>query len=203
MAPRLWAADSTVVAVRAHGARNEMVGDVFEVELQFGLKPAELCPYHAVEGAFAGPHHDGRAPLARVAEGAEAVLAADGDEQPDGPHVGQREPEFGLGSAIAVGTAEAPAQPLRFRPGGGPFPGTAGLPKQGLHLGELLPELFVTCHRKSNRRPEETAAMTQAPDGTVHAPGGRERELRGYREAGRNMLLRLGTEVLAKTGASG
>jgi len=93
-----------------------MIGNVFEVELQLGLKPAELCPYHPVEGRFAGPHNDGRAPLPRIAKGPQAVLAADGGEQPDRPHVGQREPELGLGSTIAVGTAETPAQPLRRPP---------------------------------------------------------------------------------------
>ena len=45
--------------------------------------------------------------------------------------------------------------------------------------------------------------MAQIPDEAVHAPGGREREFRGYRAAGRNMLLRLGTELSAKTGAFG
>ena len=43
--------------------------------------------------------------------------------------------------------------------------------------------------------------MTQVPDGAVHAPGGRERKLRGYRAAARNMLPRLGTKQLAKMGA--
>ena len=114
-----------------------MVGNVFEVELQLGLKLAELGPYLAVEGPFGGPHHDGRAPLPRIAKGAQAVLAADGDEQPDRPHVGQREPELGLESAIAVSTAEAATQPLRCRPGDGSFPGTGCLSKQGLQLGEL------------------------------------------------------------------
>jgi len=46
-----------------------MVGDIFEVELQFGLKPAELVPYHAVEGPFASLRHDGRAALPRIAKG--------------------------------------------------------------------------------------------------------------------------------------
>ena len=181
-----------------------MVGNVFEVKLQLGLKLAELGPYHTVEGPFAGPHHDGRAPLPRIAKRAQAVLAADGNEQPDRPHVGQRELELGFRSAVAVGIAEAATQPFCCRPGGGSFPGTAGLSKQGLHLGKLFPELFVvTCHREPNRRPKGTAAMTQASDGAVHAPGGGERELRGYRAAGRNMLLRFGTEQLAKMGVSG
>ena len=43
--------------------------------------------------------------------------------------------------------------------------------------------------------------MTQASDGTVHAPGGGERELRGYRAAGPNMLLRFAMEQLTKLGA--
>ena len=36
--------------------------------------------------------------------------------------------------------------------------------------------------------------MTQVPDGAVHAPRSRERELRGYRAAGRNMPLRFAME---------
>jgi len=199
----LLAAERAVVAVRSHGARNEMVGNVFEVELQFGLEPTELCPHHAVEGPFAGPHHDGRAPLSLVAEGTQTVLATDGDEQPDRPHVGQRELEFALRSAVPFGIGETAAQPLRCRPRSGPFAWTARLSEQGLHLGEFFPELFVTCHRKPDRRPKETAAMTQVPDEAVHAPGGRDRELRGYRAAGRNRLLRFAMEQLTKTGAHG
>ena len=45
--------------------------------------------------------------------------------------------------------------------------------------------------------------MTQASDGAVHASGGGERKLRGYRAAGRNMLLRFAMEQLTKTGAHG
>ncbi len=45
--------------------------------------------------------------------------------------------------------------------------------------------------------------MTQVPDEAVHAPGGRDRELRGYRAAGRNMLLRFAMEQLTTTGAHG
>ena len=66
MAGRLPPADGTVIAVRTLGARNQicksvgirnqMVGYVFEVELQFGLKSAELGPYYAVKGPFGSRH---------------------------------------------------------------------------------------------------------------------------------------------------
>lgn len=82
------------VALLSNPPESDCPTSADRLRVQLGLKPAELRPYHAVEGRFAGPRHDGRAPLPRVAEGTQAVLAADGGEQPDRPHVGQREPEF-------------------------------------------------------------------------------------------------------------
>ena len=120
-----------------------------------GPKPAELRPCHAVEGRFAGPHHDGRAPLPRIAEGTQAVLAADGGERPDRPHARQREPEFGLRSAVLVGIAGTPAQPPDGGPGCGRLSRAAGPTKQGLHPGGPFPEPFATRHPEP---PDRTAA---------------------------------------------
>ena len=112
------------------------------LRVQLGPKPAELRPYHAVEGRFAGPHHDGRVPLPRVAEGTQAVLAADGGEQPDRPHVGQREPAAArsgaarpdagahrVGVEASHATRNTPPQgPLRLQPSPGREAGMAGYP---------------------------------------------------------------------------
>ena len=45
------------------GIRNQMVGYVFEVELQFGLKSAELGSYYAVKGPFGSRHCVGDEPI--------------------------------------------------------------------------------------------------------------------------------------------
>jgi len=82
--------DGAVVAIRAHGAGYQVVRDALEIVLQFGMKPAELLPHDAVELPLADAHHDRRPPLPGIAVGMHPVLAADRDEQPHRPRVGQR-----------------------------------------------------------------------------------------------------------------
>ena len=77
--------EAAVVAVRTHGARDQVIGDVLEVDLELGVQHAELQPDLPVEVPFAGVHHDRRPVLPRIPVRMHAVLAADRDEQPDRP----------------------------------------------------------------------------------------------------------------------
>ena len=111
------------------------------------------------------------------------MLAADRNEQPDGPHVGQRHLQFDFWFAIPLRTLEAAVQPFHCSLGGSPFPGIAGPPEQFFHLGKFRPEGITIEHgnHQSDRR----------ISGIITGPGLKPRH---FREARNTTLLLRTTE---------
>jgi len=96
---------STVVAVRTHGARDQVVGDVFEIAYGLLVYLGELRPDRPIERLFASAHHNCRLPSPRIPVRVQAVFAAERDEQPDRSRVVQRELQFDFGIMVPVRTA--------------------------------------------------------------------------------------------------
>ena len=77
----------------------------------------------------------------------QAVLATDREEQPDGPHVGQRKLQFDLRLAKLVRTAQAAVQPVHRGAGAGPLP--PGSRPAGTDLPPWRASLCLRRHRPS------------------------------------------------------
>lgn len=91
-----------VVAVRTQCALDQLIGDVLEVALELIMEEVEFRQHHLIEERLAGARHDGRTPLPRITVGTHAVFAADRQEQPDRPHIRQRELKLDLRLAVLV-----------------------------------------------------------------------------------------------------
>ena len=131
---------------------NEVVCDLLETDLQFGLKSAVFRPHQPVEGAFARSHHDRGLPLSLVPVGPDPVGTADSDEEPDRPRIGQTKSQFDFRITVGCRPAQPSLQPIHGLPGSSTLGGAAGAPEEGLYLGESCPELFVIEHRGKTAR---------------------------------------------------
>ena len=101
------------------------------------MKRAEFGVDRLIEEGLGDADHDGGPALAGVAIGLDAVLAADGDEEPDRPDVGERELEF---DGVPPG---ALLQPFDGGAGGLLFADRSGAAEQGLELGEAVLEVIA------------------------------------------------------------
>ena len=111
-----------------------------EVDVELGVKSAELSPNFRVKPLAGCTYHDGGSPLPRIAVRPNPVLSADGDKQPYGPGVRKRELHLDCGLRMLP-------QPLLNssdrRLGSGALAVGAGTTEQCLKLGKTCWQIVI------------------------------------------------------------
>lgn len=128
-----------VVSVRFHRVRDQVLHGCVEIGCELLVQGTKLGGHRLLETGLLHPDHHGRAPLARIAVGADAVLAAQRDEDPDRPDVREGILQLDLWRVVAIRLrGELGLQPVAGRTGGRPLAFCRAAGEQRLELGECI-----------------------------------------------------------------